>query len=302
MSDSPVLELQALAGDPSSDIVAVLLKAKMIAVKLNLNDLSEWIEYEIEGYPAGNNIPPYRKGQGIVKALNPFHGWYAVDFSNVPPEIIEMVTEFKIYESISSISKGESNDGMMRLTMPPKKVNMLFGSDNIPNEVCWFFSKNKLKHIVTIVRNKVLSWSLELERQGIMGDGLLFSQKEKDAAPMTITNNNTNNFHAPVNNAGAIVAGNTGNINQQNSISVGDIASLERELKSHGIDDNDLAELKKLVEQSPKLTSKEDVEKGFGSWIGKITGKAFTGAVKIAGATAPAVLTNAICCYFGIPV
>lgn len=38
MSNSPVLELQALAGDPSSDIVAVLLKAKMIAVKLNLND------------------------------------------------------------------------------------------------------------------------------------------------------------------------------------------------------------------------------------------------------------------------
>ena len=52
MSNSPVLELQALAGDPSSDIVAVLLKAKMIAVKLNLNDLSEWLEYEIDGYPS----------------------------------------------------------------------------------------------------------------------------------------------------------------------------------------------------------------------------------------------------------
>ncbi|EIX9581362.1 abortive phage resistance protein [Klebsiella pneumoniae] len=305
MSNSPVLELQALAGDPSSDIVSVLLKAKMIAIKLNLNDLSEWLEYEIDGYPSANDIPKYRVGRGIVKAFNPYHGWFPVDFSNVPTEFIESASEFRITESISSMNKAESaesKDGMLRITMPPKMVNLLFGSDNIPPEVCWFFSANKLNHIVTTVRNKILTWSLELEKQGIMGDGLLFTQKEKDAAPMTITNNNTNNFHATVNNAGAIGAGNTGDINQHNSISVGDIASLERELKSHGLDDNDVAELKQLVEQSPKPASKDEVEKGFGSWIGKMTGKAFTGALKIAGAAAPAVLTNAICCYFGIPV
>lgn len=302
MSNSPVLELQALAGDPSSDIVSVLLKAKMIAIKLNLNDLSEWLECEIDGYPTADGIPKYRVGRAIVKAFNPYHGWFPVDFSNVPTELIESVSEFRITESISSMNKPENNDGMVRITMPPKMVDFVFGSRNIPLEVCWFFSANKLKHIVTTVRNKVLTWSLELEKQGIMGDGLLFTQKEKDAAPMTITNNNTNNFHAPVNNAGAIGAGNTGDINQQNSISVGDIASLERELKSHGLDDNDVAELKLLVEQSPKPASKEEVEKGFGAWIGKMTGKAFTGALKVAGAAAPAVLTNAICCYFGIPV
>ncbi|EPH9919311.1 abortive phage resistance protein [Klebsiella pneumoniae] len=302
MSNSPVLELQALAGDPSSDIVSVLLKAKMIAIKLNLNDLSEWLECEIDGYPTADGIPKYRVGRAIVKAFNPYHGWFPVDFSNVPTELIESVSEFRITESISSMNKPENNDGMVRITMPPKMVDFVFGSRNIPLEVCWFFSANKLKHIVTTVRNKVLTWSLELEKQGIMGDGLLFTQKEKDAAPMTITNNNTNNFHATVNNAGAIGAGNTGDINQQNSISVGDIASLENELKSHGLDDNDVAELKQLVEQSPKPVSKEEVEKGFGSWIGKMTGKAFTGALKVAGAAAPAVLTNAICCYFGIPV
>lgn len=302
MSNSPVLELQALAGDPSSDIVSVLLKAKMIAIKLYLNDLTEWLEYEIDGYPTADDIPKYRVGRGIVKAFNPYHGWFPVDFSNVPTELIESVSEFRITESISSMNKSESKDGMVRITMPPKMVDFVFGSSNIPLEVCWFFSANKLNHIVTTVRNKILTWSLELEKQGIMGDGLLFTQKEKDAAPMTITNNNTNNFHATVNNSGAIGAGNTGDINQQNSISVGDIASLERELKSQGLDDYDVAELKRLVEQSPDPASKEEVEKGFGSWIGKMTGKAFTGAFKVAGAAAPAVLTNALCCYFGIPV
>ncbi len=162
MSNSPVLELQALAGDPSSDIVAVLLKAKMIAVKLNLNDLSEWIEYEIDGYPSADGIPKYRVGRGVVKAFNPYHGWFPVDFSDIPTEFIENISEFRITESISSMNKAESNDGMLRIIMPPKMVYFMFGSSNIPPEVCWFFMANKLNHIVTTVRNKILTWSLEL--------------------------------------------------------------------------------------------------------------------------------------------
>lgn len=44
MINSPVLELQALARNRESDIIEVLLTAKMIAVKLGLKDLSEWME------------------------------------------------------------------------------------------------------------------------------------------------------------------------------------------------------------------------------------------------------------------
>lgn len=76
-----------------------------------------------------------------------------------------------------------------------------------------------------------------------------------------MTVNNTNIFHGAVNNAGAIGAGNTGDINQQNSISVGNIASLERELKSHGLDDKDVAELKQLVEESLNQPQKKKLKK-----------------------------------------
>lgn len=41
MKTSPVHELQGLASDVSNDIVGVLIKAKMIAVKLNLPELAE---------------------------------------------------------------------------------------------------------------------------------------------------------------------------------------------------------------------------------------------------------------------
>ena len=65
MANSPVLELQALACDPDSDILSVLMKAKMIAVKLGLSDLTEWIQLELNGYPSFDTVPEYSlKSQG----------------------------------------------------------------------------------------------------------------------------------------------------------------------------------------------------------------------------------------------
>ncbi|MGC1002420.1 abortive phage resistance protein [Pantoea agglomerans] len=300
MINSPVLELQALARNRESDIIEVLLTAKMIAVKLGLKDLSEWMEYEIDGYPGDADLPEYRTGQGIIRYWNPYQGWQNLQFRNVPASVITTIQTYTLSESISSMQYADSEDGMCRLVIPPRLVELILKGQETPSEICWFFSANKLKHIVTTVRNKILNWSLELESQGILGMGLLFTQNEKDAAPLTV--NNTNIFHGAVNNAGAIGAGNTGDIQQQNSISSGDIASLENELKKYGIADNDLSELKQLVEQSTKPTSKTEVEKSFGAWIGKITGQAFTGVLNIAGAAAPAILTNALCHFYNIPV
>jgi len=84
---SPVIELQSLAGDPDADIIAVLMKAKMIAVKLDLTDLVEWIELELNGYPNIASVPEYRSGQGQLKAFNPFRGWIPVDLGVSDPKI-----------------------------------------------------------------------------------------------------------------------------------------------------------------------------------------------------------------------
>jgi len=298
---SPVIELQSLASDPESDIVAVLMKAKMIAVKLGLADLVEWIELELNGYPNIASAPEYRSGQGILKALNPFNGWIPIDLGTSDSKITKQFTTFALTESISSMVHTKvKNTGIISLNVPAPLSEMLLSGQHSRYEIRWFFSAGKVDHIITTVRNKILDWSLELEQKGVLGEGLIFTVKEKEVASMTV--NNTNIFHGAVNNAGAIGAGNTGDIHQQNSITVGDITSLERELKKHGLDDNDFAELKQLVEHAPKPASKEEVEKGFGAWIGRITGKAYTGLLKIAGTAAPAILTNALCYFYGIPV
>ncbi|MBN3254546.1 abortive phage resistance protein [Pectobacterium brasiliense] len=299
MTNSPVLELQSLARDINSDIVGVLMQAKTIAVKLGLDELSDWIEYEIEGYPKNIDIPEYRTGQGIVKVWNPYRGWENIDFSNIPPSTITEIQRFRIVESIASMQRQKVNEGMLSLTMNPKLVSFLFGAAGTLPHVQWFFSANKLDHIVTTVRNKILNWSLELEQKGIMGEGLLFSQKEKEAAHMTV--HNITNILGNVTNAGVIGSGN-GDIIQHNTIAAGDFNSLEKQLKEWGISDEDVKTLRRAVEESPVPISADNFGSKIGGWLGNIIGKAYAGSLKIAASAAPVLLTNAICHYYGIPV
>ena len=52
----------------------------------------------------------------------------------------------------------------------------------VPMEPGIFVDKSQIHAILDRVRNMILEWSLDLEGQGIMGDGLTFSQEEKQAA------------------------------------------------------------------------------------------------------------------------
>lgn len=295
MSTSKVLELQSLASDNKTDVVDVLFLAKMISLKLNLSDLTEWIQHELTGYPAGVELPDYRIAKGKVRFWNRFAGWQSPNYRLLTTEQIDYVQTFTLGESISAIRSLTGGGKELQLSMPAHIVAEMFHGNEKPSEVSWFFSSSIADLIVTTVRSKIIDWSYELESKGILGEGLLFTQREKDIAPMTI------NIKGTFNNNG-VLANQVGDVNQQYTFNAGDMGSLLSKLKGHGIDDADVQELKDVIEQSPAPKTKEEVEKGFGAWIGKMTGKAFTGAISIAGSTAPVVLANAICQYYGISV
>jgi len=299
LSTSKVLELQSLASDNTVDVVDVLFLAKAISFKLNLNDLAEWIEYELTGYPQGVELPDYRIAKGNIRYWHQYQRvWKTPNYSSLSADVIDYFQTFSFNSSIAAISTLTDEESQeLYMSMAPHLIAEMFASKEKPSDVRWFFSSSVAKLIVTTVRSKILDWSLELESKGILGEGLLFTQREKDIAPMTINNN----FNGVFNNNG-VFANQARDINQQNTINAGDMSSLLSKLKEHGVDDTDVQELKDVIEQSPAPKTKEDVEKGFGAWIGKMTGKAFTGAISIAGSTAPVVLANAICQYYGIAV
>lgn len=305
MNNSPVLKLQEMASSNSTDIEDLLSRAKMISVKLDLQEISDWLEHELNGYPSFELLPEYRIIKNArIRAFNPYAGWIPYQLGNITEEsrdIYEILTTVHISNPVSMLSEYAKRESTLYSELPAAQTEYLQEISDCDFSMAWAINPTQITKILSNVKSRILDWALLLEKKNVLGEGLLFSQEEKrEVLGMTV--NNINNFNGNVHNAGAIGAGNTGDIHQQNSITSGDFNSLVRQLKEHGLDDADVTELEQLVKQTDKPTSKDEVEKGFGSWIGKITGKAFTGGLKIAGAAAPALLTNALCHYFNIPV
>lgn len=300
MTNSPVLELQELASSSSSDIQDVLLKAKVVSVKLNLDDLSEWLDYEINAYPSQDSVPEYRVIKNVpVRAFNPFHGWIHFDLSNIDdPEIYDSLTSIHITNPISMLQEYAKSSTTLYSDLPQPLTAFLNSFSNCNGmRIAWAINPTAITRIISTTKSRILDWSLELEKKGILGNGLLFSQKEKEVASMTV--HNTTNINGNVNNAGVIGSGNN-DISQNNTINVGDFPSLERELKNLGISDEDIRELKKAIDESPLPSTQDNLGGKIGSWIGKMVGQAYSGSLNIAASVAPAVLTNAICAYFNI--
>jgi hypothetical protein len=82
------------------------------------------------------------------------------------------------------------------------------------------------------------------------------------------------------------------------SIKSNDTESLAAFLKSVGLTDDDIVELNGAIAEDGK-PAKERIGKGVTAWIGKMVGKAVGGSWKIALASAPAILKEAVFRYYG---
>lgn len=293
-----------MASSTSTSIEELLSRAKMISVKLGLQDISDWLEYELNGYPSADILPDYRILKDIpIKAWNPYRGWIPCEVGNFAnsktQDIYDELTTVSISQPVSMLTELAKSEETLHADLPSYLATLLKAMTNTNFQIKWFIPSTQMTKILSNTRSKILDWALLLEQKNILGEGLQFSNEEKKgAAEMTINNIN---FHGNVNNAGTIGAGNTGDISQQNRIIAGDFSSLEHQLKEYGIQDKDIAELKLAVDGSPAPTSSANLGHKVGGWLGNMIGSAYSGSLKIAGSVAPTLLTNALCHYYNIP-
>jgi hypothetical protein len=176
---SLVLELQEQALNPNASITGLLRKVKVAAAKLGLNDILEWVTFELDGYPNDDDvIPDYRQIRGIAKGLNPLRGWLKIEFEN--PELEKRVSTQKSPQPISEIEAlAEISDGALAFVMSSAFTK---GVLSHATDARIFVARSQIIRILDAVRNRVLNWALALERQGILGEGVSFSSDEKTQA------------------------------------------------------------------------------------------------------------------------
>ncbi|MFC5371411.1 hypothetical protein ACFPIF_02530 [Brevundimonas faecalis] len=182
---SLVEELQRDALDPNTSIPVLLRKVKLVAAKLRLEGTGEWVDAELNGY--SRETPDYRIKRGDVRWWNPYRGWLPVQGADM---IMSKLSEKRVGESVSALEAlAASTDDNFHIPVSHDIAAQILKIEFLGTpKVAVFFNKNVFTDILDQVRTRVLDWALELEKAGIMGEGVSFSPVEKErAANVNIT-------------------------------------------------------------------------------------------------------------------
>lgn len=260
---SIVLDLQNEVTKSDCDIVSVLRKAHLIAAKLGLTDFDKWILCELNGYKSGDTIPDYRIIRGSLKALNPYYGWIPAMIADKETE--DLICNKKVYTSIPeivSLCKREK-DGL-KSEFPGKileTLNEMFDYP-IPTTFELHFSVPAMASIVEKVKTTILEWTIKLESEGIIGEGMRFDTGEKETAktiPQTINNyyGNTSVINSPVEGS-AIVTGNNNTVEFTYEKANDAVAEIESAIEEESISAEDKENaIEMLTEIRDKITQQK---------------------------------------------
>lgn len=196
--DSIILELQKEAYDAGSSVSDLLRKAYVVARKLKVKDFEDWINKESKGYGDFGDVPAYRSVSGEVKAWNPYVGWIPVIIQDA--SIMEMISNSKVSQSIPELEALTNTEGEnLVITFPHSIQRSLSEMMEFDTKYRLFFGKSQAKQIINFARNVVLEWSLKLEEDGILGEGMSFTKEEKQTAMKQ--NYNTYNYNGNITNS-----------------------------------------------------------------------------------------------------
>lgn len=174
-----VFELVNMASEPAVSATDLLRRALVVARRLDVPDLVGWINAELNGYKEGE-VPDYRRVCGQLVAENPING--PIPFF-APPEMVELLSDFSIRQPIPQLSQlAQSSNGIFSHFPPDVEHNlmqMMRRESGVAMRPALRFSTVQVQGVIEVVRSRILEWALDLEAQGIIGEGMTFTQQEK---------------------------------------------------------------------------------------------------------------------------
>ncbi len=175
-----VPELVNMASDPAVPTDDLMRRALVVAKRLNVGELVEWIDAELNGYKVDQEIPEYRTVRGLLRATDLFSG------RSIPLE----VNSAKLARTLSTMPLRQSVTELEHLAASPSGVKINYGhewhqalTEHVGNDLSPYVSVSsaQLRAVISSTRNRILDWALDLEGRGIIGEGMSFTPQEKQA-------------------------------------------------------------------------------------------------------------------------
>lgn len=262
---SIIQELQSEAINNTNSVSDLLRKAKIVAVKLDSKEFDEWIEKELNGYKVNSNsdLPEYRVIAGEPKAWNPYHGWQPIIFGNT--ETGELMSKRGLTSPVGELDDlVKTNSSSFEISYSNAAKKSIMESIDHETNITFMISRSSVVGILDAVRNRILESALKLEKAGILGEGVSFSQEEIAKAK---TSGITYNI-GPIEN----FAGTIGNITDQATVSIQQangfsqekvidlINQIQKFLPEAGLKVEDTESVKALAEEIKQEISKDKPE------------------------------------------
>ena len=302
---SLLTEIQQDAVNQNIEISTLLRKCKILAVRLKHEDFKKWVESELDGYSSKDELPNYRIIDVISfgNFVGPFRSItnMAIPSLALPEEVRNSLKKTFLTSGISTYANLiKDSENKPLIAHWPANIMAIYGNNIIENMVCigaWqSLGKNQIQGVVDTVRNRVLSFMLEMEQQApnageFPSNEHTISLEKMNAVFQTIIYGNVGN-----------IASGSSNLSQTSSIEIvqNDLESLINFLKTQNIEEKDLKDLKNALKKDKKPIIGKTFGKNISGWMGKMVTKAASGVWKISTSVAAEVLSKALMKYYGL--
>jgi hypothetical protein len=296
-------DIQSAAIDGTSDLETLLRKCRVLAARLKQEEFKNWVQWELDGYPAGVELPDYRKFH--CQCFGHFSGGFGSGLRNapipescIPKDLRDNLTHVRMHDGVAALKDiaDGCKDGALR-SQWPADANPLFGHQIYEHMVLgqgWMLvPKSALVGILSTVRNRILNFALEIEASNPSAGE---ATPESTPVPKETV---SQIFHTHIYGSVGNVASGQG-ITQTATVNIqqGDFCSLAAFLRKQRVDDDDVRDLQAAVESEP-TPSNNNFGKKVSTWIGKMVQKSAEGSWKVTTTVASNVLTSAIKAYYG---
>lgn len=193
-----VVDLQRETLVKEVSVSDLLRKAYFISKKLGIEDSCSWIKNELDGYASLTDVPKYRQIKGQLFVSTPNGGLKNLHVSDA--NFLKSFSTRPIFGSVASIEAEILSDGNIYFPFPNEFKNKFmeyYRDEFIP---LWGCSNTSFISILDSLRNRILDWALELEKNKILGEDMSFTKDEKLSAE-SIRYQTINNINAPLNNS-----------------------------------------------------------------------------------------------------
>lgn len=291
--------------DVKISLTSPLLKSKVLASRIQNEQLLTWINKELTGYLFNDNVPSYRKTKGQICGDWLNGQWNAtnqvIPFPDFDEETNRRIYELELTQSIQSLESLKA-DGKNYIAeaFDSKQRQVLEGYIRSQNPRLTLFNIYRrvpstfVLDILSNVRDNLLNFMIQLEES--------YSYISEIKELRYHSSEITKIWNTTINNSGdgnLINTGDNNHIKSNIAIKKGDFESLKQYLTSQEIDNESINELIGVIDLEPPSSDGK-----FGilvrEWVGKMITKALDGSWKISIAAAGEILITALHKYYDL--